>query len=102
MFLSLFEHFDTFPELYGTCGELYVVEDLKPLDVPHLLGKLAFLHRDVPMKCKIPEIMGRARDKGRKPVKKIESGKTKLIWTAEENIIFEKGKAAKTVPVRDT
>ncbi len=39
MFLSLFEEFDTFPELYGTCGELYVVEELQPLDIPHLLGK---------------------------------------------------------------
>jgi hypothetical protein len=39
VFLSLFEEFDTFPELYGTCGELYVVEELQPLDIPHLLGK---------------------------------------------------------------
>ncbi len=91
MFLSLFEQFDTFPELYGTCGELYDVEDLKPLDVPHLLGKLAFLHRDVPMNCKIPEIMGRARDKGRKPVKnrkwkdriKMESGREYNIRKGE-------------------
>jgi hypothetical protein len=39
VFLSLFEEFDTFPELYGTCGELYVVEELQPLDIPHLLGR---------------------------------------------------------------
>ena len=40
VFLSLFEQYDTFPELYGTCGELYVVEELRPLDIPHLLGKI--------------------------------------------------------------
>ncbi len=43
MFLSLFEEFDTFPELYGTCGELYVVEELQPLDIPHLLGTVGIM-----------------------------------------------------------
>ena len=42
VFLALFEHFDIFPELFGTCGGLYIVEALKPLDLPGLLEKTSF------------------------------------------------------------
>ena len=42
VFLALYEHFDIFPELFGTCGGLYIVEAVTPLNVPGLLEKTSF------------------------------------------------------------
>lgn len=42
VFLSLFEHTDIFPELYGYCGGLYIVEEVTPLDFPSLIERQSF------------------------------------------------------------
>ena len=42
VFLMLFKHFDVFPEVYGTCGGLYIVEEVAPLDLPALLERTSF------------------------------------------------------------
>ena len=43
VFSSLYQHFDVFPEVYGTCGGLYIVEEVRPLDLPNLLEKTSYL-----------------------------------------------------------
>jgi len=38
----LFKHYDVFPELYGSCGGLYMVEEVQPLPTASLLQPLSF------------------------------------------------------------
>ena len=42
VFSRLFQHFDIFPELFGSCGGLYVVEKMKPLNMPYYLQRVTF------------------------------------------------------------
>lgn len=42
VFSRLYEHYDVFPELYGTCGGFYAVERLVPLEFPSLLESISF------------------------------------------------------------
>ena len=42
VFSRLFQHFDVFPELFGSCGGLYVVEKMKPLNMPYYLQRVTF------------------------------------------------------------
>ena len=42
VFSRLFQHFDVFPELFGSCGGLYVVEKMKPLNMPHYLQRVNY------------------------------------------------------------
>jgi len=36
--ISVFQHLDWFPELFGTCGGLYVVEELKAIEYPSFVA----------------------------------------------------------------
>jgi len=38
----LFKHYDVFPELYGSCGGLYMVEEVRPLPSASFLQPLSF------------------------------------------------------------
>lgn len=40
--LSVLEHNDIFPELYGTCGGFYIVEELKQIQYPTIFSQLDF------------------------------------------------------------
>ena len=42
VFSRLFKEFDVFPEVYGTCGGLFFVEKLEPIDLPYFLQSLDF------------------------------------------------------------
>ena len=42
VFLRLFKHYDVFPEIFGSCGGLYVVEKVRPLDMPYYLQRVSF------------------------------------------------------------
>ena len=42
VYSQLFKEFDVFPEVYGTCGGLFFVEKLEPLDLPYFLQSLDF------------------------------------------------------------
>jgi len=43
VFIKLFQHFDVFPEVYGTCSGLYIVEEVQSLDWPGLMEKTSFV-----------------------------------------------------------
>ncbi len=36
---KLYEDYELFPKVYGTCGGLYAVEHLEPLTFPSIFGK---------------------------------------------------------------
>ena len=42
VYSRLFKEFDVFPEVYGTCGGLFFVEKLEPIDLPYFLQSLDF------------------------------------------------------------
>ena len=42
VYSRLFKEYDVFPEVYGTCGGLFFVEKLEPLDLPYFLQSLDF------------------------------------------------------------
>jgi len=42
VFTRIFKHYDVFPELFGSCGGAYIVEKVRPLDMPHYLHTVSF------------------------------------------------------------
>jgi len=42
VFSRIFSHYDVFPEMFGSCGGIYVVERLRPLDMPSYLQRVNF------------------------------------------------------------
>ena len=41
VFIRVFKHYDVFPELFGTCGGIYIVEKVKPLNMPYYLQRIS-------------------------------------------------------------
>eukprot|EP00092_Neocalanus_flemingeri_P011300 GFUD01012179.1.p1 GENE.GFUD01012179.1~~GFUD01012179.1.p1 ORF type:complete len:373 (+),score=96.41 GFUD01012179.1:265-1383(+) len=42
VFTRIFKQYDVFPELFGSCGGAYIVEKLRPLDMPYYLHRVSF------------------------------------------------------------
>ena len=42
VYSRIFKEYDVFPEVYGTCGGLFFVEKLQPLDMPYFLQSVDF------------------------------------------------------------
>ena len=47
VFSRLFKEYGVFPEVMGTCGGLYVVEKLEPINMPSFIQSVEMQNRDI-------------------------------------------------------
>ena len=47
VFSKLFQEFELFPKVHGTCGGLYAVERLEPLTFPSLFGTNRYISNKI-------------------------------------------------------